>query len=436
MKHLNSTKKVIMSSNLLPLSLYVHWPFCRAKCPYCDFNSHVRDDVDHGAWLEAFQKELHTLFALLGRKHQIKTIFFGGGTPSLMAPETVKGILETAKDLWAFDDEIEITLEANPTSTENDKLIAFKEAGINRVSIGIQALNDQDLKALGREHNASDARRAITLAQEHFKRFSFDLIYTREGQNRADWGEELKQALDLTHAGHLSLYQLTIEPGTQFQTLFDSGRLTLPDDDESSLFFEDTVKIMEQAGMPPYEVSNFARQGEESRHNLNYWHYGVYAGIGPGAHGRLDLPSAYVTRGQKADFDQQAAPLRTTRIATRAHKAPEEWLKRRLNNPKSMDEVSALCDEGAAQTLFDRCDILSQRDQLEEMMIMGLRLYKGVALDIVAHKTGLDPIHHFHKGQFNMMLEHGLILHEGHILKVNPKGMPVLNQIINALLVH
>jgi putative oxygen-independent coproporphyrinogen III oxidase len=288
-----------------PFGLYVHWPFCRSKCPYCDFNSHVHDQVDHAAWRDALVRELEYYAAMMpGRR--LNSIFFGGGTPSLMEPDTVAAVIDAAQKKWSFANDIEITLEANPTSVEIGKFQAFRQAGINRVSLGIQSLRPDDLKFLGRQHSVDEGKKAIEIAATTFDRFSFDLIYARPGQTAESWRRELEEALSIAKT-HISLYQLTIEPGTAFFTQHARGDFEIPNDAVAGDLYEVTQDVLAKAGMPAYEVSNHAIPGDESRHNLVYWRYGDYAGVGPGAHGRLSLPDG--------------------KIATRAHRAPDIWLK-------------------------------------------------------------------------------------------------------------
>jgi oxygen-independent coproporphyrinogen-3 oxidase len=326
-----------------PIALYVHWPFCKAKCPYCDFNSHVRAEVDDARWRAALLSELRYMAEYLGPR-QVTSVFFGGGTPSLMPAETVGAILSEAETLWGLDQNCEITLEANPTSVEAQKFKDFRAAGINRVSVGVQSLVEADLKALGRQHSVSEARAAVDLAAKTFERYSFDLIYARPNQTPEQWETELAEAL--TMAGdHLSVYQLTIEPNTQFHTLYHSNRLQIPDEDKAASFYEITQNMLSDKGMPAYEVSNHARAGCESRHNLTYWRYGEYAGIGPGAHGRL------VKSGQV--------------MATRTHRAPEEWLTRVERDRHG----------------YHAFETVDARAQFEERLMMGLRITDGVALD-------------------------------------------------------
>src|SRR5262245_553656 len=358
--------------------LYVHWPFCRSKCPYCDFNSHVRAAVDHDRWCAALLRELdHYGGATKGRR--LTSIFFGGGTPSLMEPETVGAVIERATELWEPDRTIEITLEANPTSVEAEKFAAFRSAGVNRVSLGVQSLREMDLKFLGRQHNAAEARGAVDLGHRYFDRLSFDLIYARPGQTAEDWRTELREALAMA-GGHLSVYQLTIEADTAFASAYRRGDFTLPDEDTAAALFETTQEALEQAGLPAYEISNHARPGEACRHNLTYWRYGDYAGVGPGAHGRLTLAGA--------------------KYATRQHRAPEAWLASVEQNghaTRQRDEVGA-----AARG--------------EEMLMMGLRLAEGVDGSRFEAETGqslrsaLDPrrLERLIDGGFVQLHEQGL----------------------------
>ena len=321
--------------------LYVHWPFCLSKCPYCDFNSHVAEEIDHDCWRGALLAELDHAARHESPGGTLASIFFGGGTPSLMRPATVAAIIERAAERWTLADDVEITLEANPTSVEAGRLGEFRAAGINRVSLGVQALDDRALAALGRGHNAAEALAAVRLAARLFDRFSFDLIYARPGQGVEQWRAELSRALAEAD-GHLSLYQLTIEPGTAFHTLQRRGELKIPDEDSAATLYEITQEIMEQAGLPGYEISNHARPGDESRHNLTYWRYGNYIGIGPGAHGRI-------TSAGKT-------------VATRRHRAPATWL-------------DAVGESGHGTQ--DSVPV-SNGDRLAEILMMGLRLREGV----------------------------------------------------------
>ncbi|WP_341535009.1 radical SAM family heme chaperone HemW [Acetobacter sacchari] len=333
------------------MALYIHWPFCLAKCPYCDFNSHVRERIPSERFIAALRRELAHEAALAGRR-RLGSIFFGGGTPSLMPPEGVAALIDDAQRLFDATPDIEITLEANPTSVEAARLRAFREAGVNRVSLGVQALRDDALAALGREHSASDAIKALELARALFPRVSFDLIYARSGQTMPQWQEELETALTLV-ADHVSLYQLTIETGTRFEALHRQGALTLPDEDLAAALYEETANVAARHGLAPYEVSNYAAQGAESRHNLTYWRYGDYIGIGPGAHGRM--------------------PRADGLAATRRHRAPEPWAER-------------VERDGAGRT---EETLLSPEDRAREMLLMGLRLTEGVNATRFGRRTGL-----------------------------------------------
>jgi putative oxygen-independent coproporphyrinogen III oxidase len=324
------------------LGIYVHWPFCRAKCPYCDFNSHVTGEVDHGRWARALVGEIDRYAEQIGPR-TLRSIFFGGGTPSLMAPQTVAAVIERATACFAPAPDLEITLEANPTSSEADRFRALRGAGVNRVSLGVQALDDAALRFLGREHSAAEALAAVDLAARLFGRFSFDLIYGRPGQTAAGWAAELRRAL--AHAdGHLSLYQLTIEPGTRFELMQRTGALLMPAEDVQADLYELTQERLAGAGLPAYEIANHARPGEACRHNLLYWRCGEWLGIGPGAHGRLDL------HGE--------------RFATEAWRLPKAWLEG--------VERSASGERARA--------VLTRAEQAEELLVMGLRLSDGLDL--------------------------------------------------------
>ena len=332
------------------LALYIHWPFCLAKCPYCDFNSHVRDTIPQARFAAALRRELAWEAARLGPR-RLTSIFFGGGTPSLMAPATVAALIDDARRLFAPDDDLEITLEANPTSVERAKLADFRQAGVNRLSLGVQALDDTALASLGRQHGAEQAIAALEHARAVFPRLSFDLIYARPGQSMQAWRAELRRALALA-ADHLSLYQLTIEPGTAFEAAHRRGDIVLPDEDAAAALYDATAEEAARFGLLAYEISNYARPGSESRHNLAYWRYADYAGIGPGAHGR-------VTLGDEL-------------IATRRHRAPEPWA----------DRVEAVGHGSTAE------EVVSPTDRARETLLMGLRLAEGVDLDWFARRTG------------------------------------------------
>ncbi|MDX1736711.1 MAG: radical SAM family heme chaperone HemW, partial [Alphaproteobacteria bacterium] len=305
------------------IALYVHWPFCQSKCPYCDFNSHVRETIDQRQWQDALLAELDHAFEESGER-ELKSIFFGGGTPSLMSPDIVYGIIDKALALWPSEKTPEITLEANPTSVERARFQGYRDAGVNRLSLGIQSLDPDVLKFLGRLHSVDQALHAIETAREIFDRYSFDLIYARPNQSIAEWQKELKDALEMA-GDHLSLYQLTIEPGTSFHTRFRLGEFEMPDENLAASFYEITQSIMIDAGLPAYEVSNHARLGQESQHNLVYWRYQDYAGIGPGAHGRV-----YMRNG----------PQGAGKYATFRERLPEKWLQSVQQNGHATRENS------------------------------------------------------------------------------------------------
>jgi len=352
-----------------PLSLYIHWPFCLSKCPYCDFNSHVRENIPQGRFRDALRRELAWEAERLGHR-RLSSIFFGGGTPSLIEPETVADLISDATRLFDPADDLEITLEANPTSVEVSRFAAYRAAGVNRASIGIQSLDPDALRMLGRQHSAAQAITALETARATFPRISFDLIYARPGQTLEAWRSELRQALAIA-ADHLSLYQLTIEPGTQFATLHQRGAIILPDDDTAVALYEATVEEAARNGLLPYEVSNYARPGSESRHNLTYWRYGDYAGIGPGAHGRLTLPAAFPgePNGAPHGHDHNASI-----VATRRHRAPEVWAERVERDGHGMVQQSPL----------------AQLERAREMLLMGLRLTEGIDAARFVDRTGVS----------------------------------------------
>jgi putative oxygen-independent coproporphyrinogen III oxidase len=333
------------------LALYIHWPFCLAKCPYCDFNSHVRDRIDQGRFAAALRTELAWEAARLGRR-RVASIFFGGGTPSLMDPATVAALIADAGRHFDLTDDCEITLEANPTSVEASNLRDFAAAGVNRVSLGVQSLDDTALRFLGRQHSAGQAIAALEIARAVFPRVSFDLIYARPGQSETAWRVELRSALALV-SDHLSLYQLTVETGTVFEGRHRRGEFALPDDDTGAALYDATIDEAGRHGLAPYEVSNFATPGSESRHNLAYWRYSDYAGIGPGAHGRVTLNGAV--------------------RATRRHRAPEPWA----------DRVERDGHGSSGE------DILDPEARAQEMLLMGLRLSEGIDAARFRLRTGL-----------------------------------------------
>jgi putative oxygen-independent coproporphyrinogen III oxidase len=383
-----------------PLALYIHWPFCLAKCPYCDFNSHVRERIDQRRFADALRTELAweagRLNAASGGRRPLASIFFGGGTPSLMAAETVAALIGDARRLFDAADGIEITLEANPTSVEAGKLAGFRDAGVNRISMGIQSLREAELRALGREHSVAQARAALETARRLFPRVSFDLIYARPGQALADWRAELREALALAH-DHLSLYQLTIEPGTVFEGLHRRGELVLPEDDLAAALYEATAEEAGAFGLLPYEVSNYAVPGSESRHNLAYWRYGDYAGIGPGAHGRVSLGGAL--------------------LATRRHRAPEPWAER----------VEA---QGHGTTHEEP---VVPADRAREMLLMGLRLAEGIDEARFAARTGMALDDALDAGVLGQAIEAGYVARGGGRLRALPEGRLRLDALLGAL---
>ena len=369
-------------------ALYIHWPFCLAKCPYCDFNSHVRDTFDEVLWRQALLADMAREAQVAGGE-ELASVFFGGGTPSLMPPSLVERLLQEAEALWGFAPGIEITLEANPSSVEAEKFAALASAGINRVSLGLQALDDQTLGFLGRLHSADEGLRALGIAQQHFTRVNFDLIYARPGQTLEQWEAELARALALG-TGHLSLYQLTIEPGTRFETMVRQGQFEPLDDDTCADLFALTREMTEAAGLPAYEVSNHARPGEESRHNLTYWRYQDYCGIGPGAHGR---------RGG---------------LATVRHKKPENWL----------DAVAAQGD-GIAEVRT-----LGIREQATEALLMGLRLAEGIDLGALSFRFGLKVEELFNHQKFGFWVSQGWAWNEGPRVGISSDMMVLLDSFL------
>jgi putative oxygen-independent coproporphyrinogen III oxidase len=373
-----------------PFGVYVHWPFCLSKCPYCDFNSHVRRaSIDQGRFVRAFVAEIAATAARTPGRN-VATIFFGGGTPSLMQPATVGAILEAIARHWTIAPDLEVTLEANPTSVEAERFRGYRAAGVNRVSLGVQSLDDRVLAELGRTHTAREALDAVGVARSVFERYSFDLIYARPRQTPQEWARELRLAL--AQAGeHLSLYQLTIEPDTPFAALHAAGKLKTPNDDTARDLYDATLEICAAHGLPAYEISNHARPGGECRHNLIYWRASEYAGIGPGAHGRLDIGG--------------------TRRATATEKSPEAWLAR---------------VEAQGHGLVTD-DALTREETADEFLLMGLRLAEGIDLARFAALAGrpLDPI------RIATLCEHGLVetTSEGR-LRVTLPGFPVLDAVV------
>ena len=373
--------------------LYVHWPFCQSKCPYCDFNSHLSDHIDHDRWLNAYLTEMRR-YAEETPGRVLSSIFFGGGTPSLMRPRTVAAIIDEASKLWTPANDIEITLEANPTSVEISRFRDFRTAGVNRVSVGVQALNDVDLRRLGRLHGEQEARRAIATSQSVFEKTSFDLIYARQDQSLDQWKSELTRALALAD-GHLSLYQLTIEPGTVFAARFDRGQLRgLPVEDVAADMYDLTQEVCSAHGYSAYEVSNHAKPGQESRHNKIYWRCGDYVGIGPGAHGRITTAS-----GQ--------------RFSTVRPSSPNAWLDR-----------GGLIEDGDHDTL-------SLDDRASELIMMGLRVTEGVDLGEYEELTGAS----LSKAKVKELCDLGLVETRDNQIRTTAAGRLVLNWVVKQLLV-
>lgn len=373
--------------------LYVHWPFCAAKCPYCDFNSHVRTVIDEAPWCEAILREMSYVADLQGDERPVlNTIFFGGGTPSLMHGETVGRILEAAQRTWHFANDIEITLEANPASADAARFADYRAAGVNRISLGVQALNDADLRFLGRLHNVAEAKAALAMAMRSFDRVSLDLIYARPNQTIGAWKEELAEALAFG-TEHLSLYQLTIEPQTPFAILQAKGSLTIPDDDRAAALFELTQEMTAAAGVPAYEVSNHAHPGAEARHNLIYWRYGRYAGLGPGAHGRLAVKGKL--------------------LATAGERLPERWRDKVVQQGHGYTEISEI----------------SQSDAAREHLLMNLRLTEGLDLADYGRRWGVAPA----SPRIADLIAQGLLMQHENRLRATPRGLLVLNAVIAAL---
>ncbi|MBN9546100.1 MAG: coproporphyrinogen III oxidase [Alphaproteobacteria bacterium] len=378
----------------MSFGIYVHWPFCAAKCPYCDFNSHVRTAIDEDGWVDAIARELDwTAQAQGDDRPLVETIFFGGGTPSLMQGRSTARILDKIARLWRMANDVEITLEANPASADAARFADYRAAGVNRLSLGMQALNDADLKFLGRLHNAAEARAALDLAMANFERVSLDLIYARPGQSDAQWREELKKALAFG-TDHLSLYQLTIEPETPFALLHKNGQLRIPDDDLAAGLYETTQELTEAAGRPAYEISNHACPGSESRHNLIYWRYGDYAGVGPGAHGRLMLNGK--------------------RVATSTIRLPERWRDTVAKDDKAFADFTPVADADAAR----------------EHLLMNLRLREGINLADYQARWGQRPS----PEKIGPLIEQGMLRQDGDILSATPQGRLILNAVIAALL--
>jgi len=378
------------------LALYIHWPFCRAKCPYCDFNSHVRSEIDEARYRAALLREMDHARAQT-QSRTLASIFFGGGTPSLMSPETVAALIARAGEYWRFAPDIEITLEANPNSAESARFRGYAAAGVNRVSLGVQSFDDAALKFLGRLHDAREALSAIALAATTFPRFSFDLIYARPGQTDAAWRDELSQALAFA-GDHLSLYQLTIEENTGFYGAVARGEFTPPDSDRGAALYGVTQETMDVAGLPAYEISNHAVPGAESRHNLAYWHYGDYAGIGPGAHGRLSNGGG--------------------KTATRQIREPEAWLAAVEAN-----------GHGTAES-----ESLGAHTRAAEMLMMGLRLNEGLREDSFTRETGMTLEGAVDETELAALIDAGYVTRASGVLCATPSGRLCLNAVLARLL--
>lgn len=376
-------------------ALYVHWPFCRSKCPYCDFNSHVRDRIDEARWTGALLAGLEQQAALAAER-EVTSVFFGGGTPSLMPPATVAALIERVRALWPAAPDLEVTLEANPNSAEAGRFAGFAAAGVNRLSLGIQALDPAALRFLGRRHDRAEALAAIRLAQGGFPRYSFDLIYARPGQSLAAWDDELGEALALA-GGHLSLYQLTIEPGTAFGNRAARGEVLMAGDDDAAAMFELTQRRLAAAGLPAYEISNHARPGAECRHNLAYWRYRDYLGIGPGAHGRVTRDGG--------------------KVATRQLRAPEAWL--------------AAIESGG--TAFEDMTAVDRDTAVEEMVMMGLRLVEGVSRPRLEELAG-RPVEALFGDRLPGLVEAGFLTLDADRLAATAAGRQRLNAVLARLL--
>jgi oxygen-independent coproporphyrinogen-3 oxidase len=378
--------------------VYIHWPYCSSKCPYCDFNSYVSDMVDHASWRDAYMSELEYYSSVTDAGKVVTSVFFGGGTPSLMEPQTVETVLSTISKFWDVSDDLEVTLEANPTSVEAGKFRSFRNAGINRVSLGVQSLNNDDLAFLGRKHSADEAIKAIEIAAAIFDKYSFDLIYALPDQSPQFWEEELKEAIKLS-AGHMSLYQLTIERGTPFYMQHKRGEFSVANDHIAADMFNITQQIMEEAGMAAYEVSNHASKGQESLHNLSYWRYHDYIGVGPGAHGRI-------TRGNK-------------RKATRGHKVPDIWLKR-------------VVEKGCGSHEFED---INEEQRFIEALMMGLRLTEGIPVSRIEKQSGISLYDFLDRYKLQSLKDQGLISSANdNVIQATREGILRLNAILGYLL--
>ncbi len=378
------------------MGVYIHWPFCNSRCPYCDFNTYVRrQDFDEGLWADAYIRALDYYAEKLPDK-KIVSIFFGGGTPSLMSPDLVGSMIDHVRGRWSVVDDIEITLEANPTSVENAKMQGFAAVGVNRLSLGVQSLTDEGIAFLGREHSVAEALDALELARTHFSRYSFDLIYARPKQGLKDWEAELKEAISVG-ASHMSLYQLTIAHKTPFYKSIKSGEFSMPGEVEGAEFYHLTQEVMEAAGLPAYEVSNHAREAQECRHNMVYWHMADYIGIGAGAHGR------YALDGNK--------------YATRDEKKPERWL-----------ESVGVQGHGGVQ------EVLPKEDQFYEALLMGLRLYDGVSLTRCEELSGVRAQDMLDFSKIDIAIKEDWLEQESGKIKATREGMLRLNALLGYII--
>lgn len=385
----------------MSLAIYIHWPFCKKKCPYCDFNSHVSDAVDHKRWAEVLKANIES-FARLTDERQVSSVFFGGGTPSMMEADTVAACIEAVQTNWQAANDFEVTFEANPTSSAAQKFEAFRAVGVNRISVGVQSFDNDALKFLGREHSAEEAKDAITMARDIFPRASFDLIYGRPEQSLDQWHGELEQALAF-NPDHISVYQLTIEEGTQFYTRHQRGDFIMPDGDVEAQFYDLTQDVLGAAGLPAYEVSNHAKQGEESRHNMSYWRYDDYVGVGPGAHGR------FVSGGK--------------RMTTRGHKAPEIWLEKAKNG-----YIGSGTDCGY------KTEDIDDDTAFEEALMVGLRLSDGVDVMRLEEKTGQKFEDYIDARKLNQLIDEGYLLREQNRVMCTMQGIKTLNSLLLYLL--
>ena len=434
------------------LAIYIHWPFCKSKCPYCDFNSHVREQIDQEKWRNALLAEMEFMHSHAA-DFTVSSIFFGGGTPSLMPPQTAEALINRVHELWKVADNVEITLEANPTSAEAQSFANFRSAGVNRLSLGVQSLCDAELKFLGRGHSANEAISAIKLAAKTFPRYSFDLIYARPNQTAKQWDEELSEALELA-GGHLSLYQLTIEENTAFHHAYKAGGFSLPNEELAEELYILTEEKMLANGFMPYEISNYALVGEESRHNLSYWNGTSYIGIGAGAHGRINTkksPPSYFPVMPDADFPSEHSEMlgkssdvasskrkkdwipafagmtsekcsgegeKRKRIATQTLKSPERWLER-------------VQKQGNGIEIWQE---ISPQDEVIERLMMGLRLRDGLNYADFLQQTGYDLQEHINLKKRDFYIEQGLLEGDKTTLKTTLKGRLLLNKLTAELL--